>query len=310
MIIFPYFSVPIAASISIDHQIDLDKPISLKLRYPIGETLHYRLVRHSDFFRMNGSKFGEHEVVAYFTRERMEDSEDGNVQEKFTWKKFGFGESYNTRQPIKLSPFKEAEGFSLTCSVMDEDLITKFDFSSLPRTLPGMWFMIMSWDAVTFDGAVRSQNSYLVPGFATIGSEFMNNRGSYDFPFEYPPFLSNSTYTFSGKNHTKIIGVGIEKGTPCVIFEFSHSENVIAMNLDLKTAKVSNRGFEFIWGKTYVSLDDGRIVKGVLTAPIAQVQDLFLPGQEKPEHLEYLIIQRLELELMSPEDFKKQISIN
>ena len=300
------FSAPNAVAISNDHQIDLETPISLKLRYPIGETLHYRLLRHSDFYRMDGNKFGEHTAIAYFTRTRIENSEDGQVQEKFTWEKFGFGQSMSPNLPIRLDYLKEAEGFSLTCSVTDEDLITKFDFSSLPRTLLGMWFMIMSWDAVTFDGAVRPQNHYDFPESAPIGSEFTNMRGSYDFPFEYPPLVTNSKYTFSGKNHAKIIGVGIEKGMPCVIVEFSHSENIITMNLELNTAKVSNRGLEHIWGKTYVSLDDGRIVKGILTAPVAQVQDMSVPGQGKPQHLEYLIIQRLELELMPPEHSKSR----
>jgi hypothetical protein len=306
--IFVCLFVSNVAATSEDLQIDLGKPISLKLRYPIEETLHYRMLRHSDFFRMDGSKFGEHTVIAYFTRTRIENAADGKVQENFTWAKFGFGESFIPNQPIQLSYLKEAEGFSLTCSVTDEDLITKFDFSSLPRTLLGVWFMIMSWDAVTFDGAVRPQNYYDFPESALLGSEFVNMRGSYDFLFEYPPLVTNSKYTFSGKNQAKIIGVGIEKGMPCVIVEFSHSENIIAMNLDLGAAKMSNRGLEHIWGKTYVSLDDGRIVKGVLTAPVSQVQDLFVLGQEKPQHLEYLIIQRLELELMSQEAFKKQIS--
>ena len=308
LIILLCVPLPNVMAISNDSQIDLDKPIPLKLRYPVGETLYYRLLRHSEFFRMEGKKFGEHKVIAYFTRKRIEDSEDGHVQEKFTWVKFGFGESHSSTQPIRLSYLKEAEGFSLTCSVTDEDLITKFDFSALPRTLLGMWFMIMSWDAVTFDGAVRPQKFYDFPDSAPLGSVFRNTRGSYDFPFEYAPLVANSKYTFSGKNQAKIIGVGIEKGTPCVIIEFSHSENVITMNLDMKTARVSNRGLEHIWGKTYVSLDDGRIVKGVLTAPVAQTQDLFMPGQEKPQHLEYLTIQRLELELMSPEVFKKHVT--
>jgi hypothetical protein len=303
-----FFLAQNVSATSDDRQIDLEKPIPLKLRYPIGETLHYRLLRNSDFFRMDGNKFGQHTVIAYFTRERIENTVEGQAQEKFTWEKFGFGESMNPKQPIQLSYLEEAEGFSLTCSVADEDLITKFDFSSLPRTLLGMWFMIMSWDAVTFDGAVRPQNFYDFPESAPLGSEFTNRRGSYDFPFEYPPLVTNSKYTFSGKNHSKLIGVGIENGTSCAIIEFSYAENIITMNLDLSTAKVSNRGLEHIWGKTYISLDDGRIVKGILTAPVAQVQDLFLLGQEIPQHLEYLIIQRLELELMSPEVFKKQIS--
>lgn len=297
-----------AVLISGEHQIDLGEPIPLKLRYPVGETLYYRLLRHSDFFRMEGTKFGEHTVIAYFTRTRIENARDGQIREKFTWKKFGFGESINPSEPVKLSYLKEAEGFSLICSVADEDLITKFDFSSLPRTMLGMWFMIMSWDAVTFDSAVRPQNHYEFPDSACIGAEFKNTRGSYDFPFEYPPLVANSKYTFSDKNHSKIIGVGVEKETLCAIIEFSYSENRITLNMDLNFGKMETQSLEHFFGKTYVSLKDGRIVKGDLTAPVAQVQDWHVPGQEKLQHLTLLIMQRLEMELLSPEIFKKEIS--
>ena len=291
-----------------EYQIDLKKPIPLKLRYPIGKIFHYRLNRHSDIFRMDGKKFGEQRAVAYFTRQRIENTEYGQIQEKFTWKKFGFGESFDSSQSIKLSYLEEAEGFMLTFCTADEDLITKFDFSSLPRTLPGMWFMIMSWDAVTFDGAVRPQDHYNFPDQACIGTEFRNSRGPYVFPFAYPPLVTDSAYSFSGNCHAKIIGVGIVKETPCAIIEFSHAENRISMNMDLNTLKMKTRSLEHFFGKTYVSLEDGSIVKGVLTAPVAQVQDLHISRQKNQQHLRLHIMQRLEMDLLSSEIFTKEIS--
>lgn len=306
-----FWIIPASARVVVndEHQVDLGKSIPLKLRYPVGETLHYRIRRHSDFFRLSGTKFGEHTVVAYFTRARLENSSGGQVREKLTWKKFGFGESFDPKKPVKLSYLKEAEGFSLTCSVEDEDLINKFDFSSLPRSILGMWFMIMSWDAVTFDAPVRPQNHYDFPDSAPIGSEFQNTRGSYDFQFQYPPLLTDSKYTFGGKNHSKIIGVGIEQGIPCAIIEFSNGENFININMDLETAQMTNRSLEYFWGKTYISLEDGRIVKGDLIAPVCQVQDMRILGQDEPRHLEYFALQKLELELLSQETFKKEIEL-
>lgn len=309
---FIFFSAIICLSITVmgsvqtsnEHQMDLREPVPLQLRYPVGKIFHYRLRRHSDIFRMDGTKFGAQRAVAYFTRQRIENTKDGQIQEKFTWEKFGAGESFDPDQPLKLIYLKEAEGFTLTCCIMDEDLITRFDFSSLPRTIPGMWFMVMSWDAVTFDGAVRPQNHYDFPDSACIGEEFKNTRGSYVFPFEYPPFVANSKYTFSGKNHAKIIGVGTVKETPCAIIEFSHAENRIIMNMHLNTLKMETRSLEHFFGKTYLSLEDGSIVKGVLTAPVSQVQNLHIPGQEKQQRQTLFIMQRLEMDLLSPETFR------
>jgi hypothetical protein len=299
-----------ADAVIVEYQIDLEKPIPLKLRYPIGKALHYRLIRHSDIFLMDGNKSGEQNAVAYFTRKRVGNTREGQIQEKFTWEKFGSGESFDLNQPVKLTYLEEAEGFTLTCCMTDEDLLTQFDFSSLPRTLPGMWFMIMSWDAVTFDGAVRPQNHYDFPDTACIGTEFQNRRGPYDFPFAYPPLIADSLYTFSGKNHAKIIGLGMVKKTPCAIIEFSHAENRIIMNMNLNTMKMKIRSLEHFFGKTYLSLEDGSIVKGVLTAPVAQVQDVHMPGQENQQHRNLLIMQRLEMELLSAEEFNKEISKN
>jgi len=307
-IILMLIPIPARVTTNYEHHIDLKKQIPLKMRYPVGEILHYRLIRHSDFFRVSGTKFGEHKAVAYFTRTRIENDSGGRTREKFTWKKFAFGESFNPNEPQKLSYLKEADGFSLTCSVEDEDLITKLDFSSLPRTLLGMWFMIMSWDAVTFDSAVRPQNYYDFPDSALIGSEFRNTRGSYDFHFKYLPFMADSKYTFSGKNHSKIIGVSIEKGTPCAIIEFSNSENMINIKIDLNTTQMASRSLEHFWGKTYISLKDGRILKGDLIAPVSQVQDMFIRGQDEHQHLEYFVLQRLELELLSADKFEQEIS--
>ena len=164
--------------------------------------------------------------------------------------------------------------------------------------------MVMSWDAVTFDGAVRPQNHYDFPDSARIGAEFQNKRGPYVFPFAYPPLITDSSYTFSGKNHAKIIGVGMVKEIPCAIIEFSHAENRIIMNMNLNTLKMETRSLEHFSGKTYLSLEDGSIVKGGLSALVAQVQVLQMPGKEKQQRQNLLIMQRLEMDLLSPEIFK------
>jgi len=282
-------------------------PLPLKLRYDVGETLYYRLVRHTTLFAMDGSRFGEQEAVAYFTRTRLENDSQGRAREKFAWKSFAFGQSMDPNVPARLSYLREAENFSLVCSVQDEDMLLKFDFSALPRTIEGFWFMVMSWDAVTFDGPVRGQEQFPFPDEAFIGTEIKGTRGRHDFEFDYPPLVSNSSYTFSGENSSRLLGVGIVRDIPCAIVEFSHSENGITMNFDVAPVKLKIRGFEHIWGKTYLSLEDGRIVKGELVAPVAQVQDMQLPGEGEPRHIELLALQRLDLDMLAREDFDSEV---
>ena len=302
---------PVTAAVSGTNmdRISLREPIPLKLRYSVGETLYYRLLRHSDLFQMDGSKFGEHKAVAYYTRTRLENDSLGRVTERFTWKRFGFGQSLTPDKPAEISYLEEAKNFSLVCSVQDEDILSKFDFSGLPRTIVGMWFMIMSWDAITFDGPVRPQKYFSFPDSAQIGTEVKSTRGAHDFEFDFSPILTDSRYTFSGKGCSKVMGVCMVKDTPCAIIEFSDSENVILMNVDLAQVKVKSRGFEHFWGKTYLSLEDGSILKGELLAPVANIQDIQMPGQEEPSHTEYFILQRLELEMLSPEEFEREVAI-
>jgi len=290
------------------NKVSLQEPLPLKLRYRIGETLHYRLIRHNINFKMDGSKFGEMKAVAYFTRTRVESDSQGRIREKFTWKSFAAGQTMTPEQPVELSFLKEAEDFSLIFSVQDEDALTKLDFSALPRTIEGLWFMIMTWDAVTFDGLARTNKHFNLPDSAPIGTEIKSTRGPYDFLFEYPPLITDSKYSFSGKNYSRIMGVSLVKNNPCVIIEFSNSENVILMNLDLRPVKIKSRGFEHFWGKTYLSLKDGRIVKGELVAPITMIQDIQLPGRKEPNHAEFFVLQELELDLLSPEEFSSEIT--
>lgn len=68
---------------------------------------------------------------------------------------------------------------------------------------------------------------------------------------------------------------------------------------------MTSKGFEHVSGKTYLSLDDGRIIGGELVAPLTMVQDLRIGGQEEPQHSEYFALQELHLEILSPEEFDR-----
>ena len=288
-------------------KISLEKPLPLSFRYKVGETLYYRLVRQNNQFKLDGTKAGEFRAVAYFTRTRIEDDNQGRVREKFTWKSFASGMSLNPSQPLKLAYFKEGEDFSLILSVQDEDAIFKLDFSQLPRTMDGLWFMIMSWDAITFDGPARPSKYFLFPDKAPVGAEIKETRGAYDFPFEFPPLLTDCKYSFSGKSSAKILGVSLIKNIPCAIIEFSQSENVVSMNLRLKPVELKSHGFEHFWGKTYLSLQDGRIVRGELSGPVVLVQDFLGPGKSQPERSELFIFGIVELDLITAEKFSQEI---
>jgi len=289
-------------------RVDLSEPVRLQIRYAIGETLYYRLVRRSDFIAMDGSTFGGHEVTAYFTRTRIEDDGQGRVQEEFKWKHFAYSQTISAGQQPVLTTLDEAEDYALTVSVEDEDVIEKFDFSDLPRTITGMWFMIMSWDAITFDGPVRAQNHFDVPVAAHLGTEMVSTRPPHDFNFAYPPILTDSKYRFSGNLRARILGITELGGTPCAIVDFSDAGNTIEMNMKLGPIESRNRGYEHFWGTTCVSLDDGRIVRGELIGPVLQVQDMIMSGQDEHQHMEYLVLQKLQMELLSGEEFHSQIS--
>ncbi len=79
------------------------------------------------------------------------------------------------------------------------------------------------------------------------------------------------------------------------------------MNIHLKPIEVRTQGFEHFWAKAYLSLEDGRIVRGELMGPVTLIQDLQMPGQEKPKRMESLTIGYLEMDLLSEEEFKDEL---
>jgi len=264
------------------------------------------MVRENINFKMDGTKFGEMKVVTYFTRTRLKDDSEGRVQEKFTWKSFRFGQTW-TAQPLKMTEFKPADNFSLVYSVNEDMAISKFDFSSLPRTMDGFMFMILTWDAVTFDASVRPTQTLHIPDEARIGTEFKESREPHDFVFEFPPLVTDSKYTFSGKSWVKIAGLTTVRNIPCAIIEFAESENRVEMNMHLKPMEFKNHGFEHFWGKTYLSLEDGRTVRGELVGPVVMIQDIQAAGPGIPEHMELFIIGHLEMDLLSEEEFEAEL---
>jgi hypothetical protein len=284
----------------------LPKVLPLKLRYRVGETLYYRLVRQNNNFRMDGTKSGEMRVVTYFTRTRLPDDGQGRVQEKFVWMRFEFGQSL-TADPAKLAEFKEAEGYSLVYSVNDGDASYKLDFSSLPRTFPGFIFMILTWDAFTFDGLTRPTQYLSVPDEAPIGAEFKETRAAPDLVFSYPPLVNESKYHFSGKSWVRVNGISMVKGIPCVVVDSANLENTVEMNLHIQSMNIKTHGLEHFWAKTYLSFEDGRVVKGELAGPVAMIQDVLLPGREKPDHSEFQVIGYLDMELLSEAEFSAEL---
>ncbi len=280
--------------------------VPLKLRYGIGDRLFYRLTRLNNNFRIDGTKAGEQRVVAYFTRVRLPDDGQGRVQERFTWKSFQFGQSL-TAAPAKLMAFKAAENFSLVYSVNEELAIEKFDFSSLPRTMDGFMFMILSWDAVTFDGLVRPTPALAIPDEAPIGAEFEDKTGPRDFRFSFPPLVTDSKYSFSGKGWVKLVGLSRVRGIPCALMQAGQMENRVEMNLHFKPLEIMMRGFEHFWAQTYLSLEDGRIVRGELVGPVAMTQDIQTAGREKPDHSELLAVGYLEMDLLSEAEFQSAV---
>lgn len=284
----------------------LPESVPLNLRYKVGETLGYRLKRLNNNFRIDGTKSGEMKVVTYFTRTRLPDDALGRVQERFVWKRFEFGQSL-TAEPAKLTEFKEAENFTLDFSVNEDMAIKKFDFSSLPRTMDGFMFMILTWDAVTFDGLTRPTPGLRIPDEAPLGAQFEDRTDPRDFVFSFPPIVTESKYSFSGKSWVKLVGVSRVKGVPCALLQAGQMENRVVMNMHLKPLELQNRGFEHFWAQTYLSLEDGRIVRGELVGPVAITLDLRGPGQSEPQRSELLTIGYLEMDLLSEAEFNGEL---
>jgi len=297
---------PVLAQSLESAQVDLARPLPLKLAYPVGEILHYRLDRRALSYAVDGRRVGEVRSVAFFTRTRLPDHPELGVQEELAWDWFEHGQSL-TDAPAEPRPFEPAEGFTLVFHPNTADALERLDYSGVPATMDGFNFMIMTWDVFSFDGLARPNPHFPFPDSASVGEIVHETRGPHDFRFEFPPLVTDSRYSFSGQNRARILGVSTLGGEPSVIVEFSGAENPLEMTLNYGPFPIKVTGFEHLWGKSYLSLRDGRIVRGELAVHNTIVVQG--PGVAEGEPLslsEASNIGDIQLQLLSPEEYERQ----
>ena len=286
--------------------VDLSRPLPLKLAYPVGETLRYRLDRQAMSYAMDGRKVGEVRSVAFFTRTRLPDHPELGVQEELTWDWFEHGQSL-TDAPAETRRFEAAEGFTLVFYPNAADCLERLDFSEVPATMDGFNFMIMTWDVFSFDGLTRPNPHFPFPDSALVGEIIHETRGPHDFRFQFPPVVTDSRYSFSGKNQARILGVSNLGGEPSVVVEFLGAENPFEMTLHYGPFPMRVTGFEHLWGKSYLSLRDARIVRGELAVHnTIVVQGLGVAEGEPLGLSEASNIGDIRLQLLSTEEYSRQ----
>ena len=287
-----------------DAQALVNSPLPLMPRYEQGRPLYDTLTRHDVIFTLEGAKTSEHKSVSHFIRTRGADGADGRIREQFRWASFRWGKTNGPDEVLKTREVKEAQGWTLEFSMADSDLPEAADFSDLQRDWGGFHFRIAVYDAITFDGMSRPTARLPLPEEAPIGAEVKATDGGRVFDFGFPPLFSKFEYTLGRKHSARILGVSLVDDVKCAIVEFSGPENKFESTLNLQGVEVAGHGFEHFWGKTYLALDDGRILKGELVGPVTQVLDILIPGQEQPRRQQQLIMQHVTLELVSEQEFR------
>jgi hypothetical protein len=72
--------------------------------------------------------------------------------------------------------------------------------------------------------------------------------------------------------------------------------------------EVKTHGFEHFWGKTFLSLEDGRIVRGELVGPVLLTIETTMPGKDTPDRSTTLAMGYLEMDLLTTEEFAKELN--
>jgi len=281
----------------------LNDKYDISLRPEIGDISYYKLERINIFIDDKGEVNNNQKFIIYFTRE-CSDYETGLPVEKYTFDRFYIGAN-RVLEEIEMKQVKTVEGFTFKSKLSDSEILEKIDYSSIPKTFESLMFMIMTWDVITFDGLTRTSEDLEIPKFIKIGDEFISKVSENFFKFDFEPILRESHYRFIGKDKSIFKGISIVNNEPAAIMFFMSEYNEISMDMNLMN--INQLGREFFYGNSYISLNDGKILKGELVSPVYFKQRM---GRgEDAQTSNFLVIQKLFLNLLSKSDYYNKIEI-
>jgi len=263
--------------------VDLDADYDLFLREASGDVSYYKMrtvYYHGNSMGITRSK---DELIASFEREAME-IEKGTYQVKFTWKGAKIGYQTKLREEVsKWNILPYAEGFSYRLDFENLDFPGQVDFSPIPSTLEGMKFMVNILDAHAQFDLLRTESAGGISRLKKTGDKISNPGAGASTAWDFNTFIQDSDFT-NGTYDTMFTGICMAEGKRCAVLEYINAESLIKSKTQATPKMtVEQEGTSNFWGRIFIDLDTGQLVKGDLYEYV--VIHVKMPGQSQPMRL-------------------------
>lgn len=282
---------------------DLDAEYDLSLRETSGDASFYKM--RTVYYHGNsmGVTLSKDELIASFKREVIA-VEKGTHQVEFTWKKAKIGYQTKLQEEVsKWNVLPYAEGFAYRLDFENLDFPGQVDFSPIPSTLEGMKFMVNILDAHAQFDLLRTESAGGISRLKKTGDKISNPGAGASTAWDFNTFIQDSDFT-NGTYDTMFTGLCMAEGKRCAVLEYINAESLIKSKTQATPKMtVEQEGTSNFWGRIYIDLDTGQLVKGDLYEYV--VVHVKMPGQSQPMR----IFERRLVEIwhISKEEFNEEL---
>ena len=266
-----------------EKMIDLDAEYDLSLREASGDVSYYKMKTvyyHGNSMGITGSK---DELIATFKREAIAIEKD-TYQVEFTWKRAKIG--YQTKPSEEVSDWNilpYVEGFAYCLDFENLDFPGSVDFSPIPSTFDGMKFMVNILDAHAQFDLLRTESAGGISRIKKTGDTISNPGAGASTAWDFNTFIQDSDFT-NGTYDTMFTGLCMAEGKRCAVLEYNNAESRLSSKTQATPKMiVEQEGTTNFWGRIYIDLDTGQLVKGDLYEYV--VIHVKMPGQSQPMRL-------------------------
>lgn len=251
-----------------------------------GQIDYYKVTRRLLYLNDAGQVTRRVELVGHFQRLVTTKQVAGSYAERIIWGNVWVRDSEQTPPAIGERTLSFADKFAYEDNFQQSFDPASLDLSALPRTQDGLWFAWLIWDTHRFDRLLSQELG--LRELTQLGARSFRPSTGTSLTLEFKPLLEKSSYS-PGELQAQLSGLTRIDRVSCALVDFTVMGNAVELH-ERATAPADLRGTEHDWGQAAVSLTDGKIMYGKLTALLSLVP---ASGGAPLRRLEEIVLERI-----------------
>jgi hypothetical protein len=164
--------------------------------------------------------------------------------------------------------------------------------------MEGWSFVVKLIDAHTFDAILRldTYDSHL----KVIGDRAKLPAEGVPVSMDFPPLFTD-TFFINADFWTIFQGLTLYQDEPCAILFFRSDDSFVRMVVNMMDMKLPTDGVSYYWGTIYLSLDTGKIMRGIICERVDAITRSFI---EAGKPMRQVVRREITLEKMDPAAYK------